>query len=102
MISATRRYDIRSFEVTQAYQEIACNLARAVYIRPLRELADPATHLLRLRKAFYGFSYSEAYWHETLTQVLQSDIRLQPATRDPAMYLGTSGGDGPKTGIVVT
>lgn len=44
------------------------------------ELANPETHLLRLRKSLYGLSDSGYYRHDTLARELDTEIGLRVAT----------------------
>lgn len=101
-VAAMLKFRLRSFGVTKAYLQITTNMVRSVYVRPPRERANPETHLMLLRKAFYGLSDLGDYWNYSIDRVLREDVGLEPSKRDPALYCDGPNATSSLNGTVVT
>lgn len=77
-------------------------LTRTLYVRAPRQLDNPYTHLLRLRRALYGFSDSGDYWDETLARELGNHTNRGVSMGDPALYFGNASGASNIDSIIVT
>lgn len=85
-VSVICGYEMREFDVTQAYPQIQEDLSRDVYVRLPMELGLATNNFPMLQKALYRLADSGEYRHATLAADVTRQVGMTERTGDPALY----------------
>nr|GAT43935.1 polyprotein [Mycena chlorophos] len=93
-IAARNDWDIDMFDFNSAYLNGELDTDEEIFMEqpPGHELADRATHVLRLNKALYGLKQGGRKWYETLSRAL-GELGFTQCASDQAIFYAHDNGE---------